>query len=165
MLEIVRGRDVGRAFALEPGETVVGNALNGQSGLDLREQEGSSPRRMAGRHASLICSGHDLSIRDLESPGGTFVNQQRLLTGQPRKLSAGDVIQLGGVQLRVKDASPTEVSEPRVAAGSADDPGVVTAACVRRAATVVLFHGEWSPVPDVGRLPHSFRPELDARSR
>ncbi len=118
LLEIVRGRDVGRAFALVPGETVVGNALNGQTGLDLREQEGSSPRRMAARHASVICSGPDISIRDLESPGGTFVNQQRLLSGQPRKLSAGDVIQLGGVQLRVKQASPTGVSDPRLGAGS-----------------------------------------------
>jgi hypothetical protein len=118
LLEIVRGRDVGRAFALEPGETVVGNALNGQTGLDLREQEGSSPRRMAARHASVICSGSDISIRDLESPGGTFVNQQRLLSGQPRKLSAGDVIQLGGVQLRVKQGSPAGVSGPRGGAGS-----------------------------------------------
>ena len=118
LLEIVRGRDVGRAFPLEPGETIVGNSLNGQSGLDLREQEGTSPRRMAGRHASFICAGRDVSIRDLESPGGTFVNQQRLLSGQPRKLSAGDVIQLGGVQLKVKEGSPTTVPDRRVAAGS-----------------------------------------------
>ncbi len=118
LLEIVRGRDVGRAFALEPGETVVGNASNGQRGLDLHEQEGSSPRRMAARHASVLSSGQDVSIRDLESPGGTFVNQQRLLSGQPRKLNAGDVIQLGGVQLKVKQGSPTGVSAPRVGAGS-----------------------------------------------
>ena len=29
LLEVVRGRDVGRAFAIEPGETVLGNASNG----------------------------------------------------------------------------------------------------------------------------------------
>ena len=54
LLEIVRGREVGRAYALDPGETVLGNALNGQRGLDLLEQEGSPTRRMAGkqRHAS-----------------------------------------------------------------------------------------------------------------
>ncbi len=107
---------------------MVGNALNGQAGLDLREQEGTSTRRMAGRHASFACSGHDISIRDLESPGGTFVNQQRLLSGQPRKLSAGDVIQLGGVQLKVKESSPTRVSDARVVAGNpagVSDPRVV----------------------------------------
>jgi hypothetical protein len=102
LVEVVRGRDIGRTFALDPGETVVGNALNGQRGLDLVEQEGSSPRRMAARHAAFACAGQDLSIEDLESPGGTFVNQQRLLSKQPRILSPGDVIQLGGVQLKVK---------------------------------------------------------------
>jgi hypothetical protein len=113
LLEIIRGRDVGRAFALEPGETVVGNASNGQAGLDLREQEGSSPRRMAARQAALEWVDQDLSIRDLDSPGGTFVNQQRLLSGQPRKLTSGDVIQLGGVQLKVKQNSERP-SDPAV---------------------------------------------------
>jgi hypothetical protein len=106
LLEVVRGRDVGRIFALDPGETVVGNALNGQRGLDLLDQEGTSPRRMAARHATFACGVQDLSIQDLETPGGTFVNQQRLLSGRPRKLSAGDVVQLGGVQLRVKQETP-----------------------------------------------------------
>ena len=112
LLEVVRGRDVGRIFPIEPGETVVGNALSGQRGLDLLDQEGNTPRRMAVRHAALICSGQELSLRDLESPGGTFVNQQRLLSGQPRKLSPGDVIQLGSVQLKVKHEHPA--TEPAV---------------------------------------------------
>ncbi len=103
------------------GETVVGNALNGQAGLDLREQEGDSPRRMAARHAAFECSGQDLSIRDLESPGGTFVNQQRLLSGQPRKLSPGDVIQLGGVQLKVQETAAAH--RAAAAAGSRGDHG------------------------------------------
>jgi FHA domain-containing protein len=131
LLEIVRGRDVGRTLALDPGETVVGNALNGQRGLDLVDQEGSSPRRMAGRHAAFACSGHDLSIQDLESPGGTFVNQQRLLSGQPRKLSPGDVIQLGGVQLKVKQdgaaaspaAAPVSPASTKTAVESAPIAG------------------------------------------
>ena len=77
---------------------------------------------MAARHATLECSGKDLSIRDLESPGGTFVNQQRLLSGQPRKLSPGDVIQLGGVQLKVKQdacaATPAVAAAPAATADS-----------------------------------------------
>lgn len=100
-LEVVRGRVVGHHYALEPGETVVGNALNGARGLDLVDQEGSSPRKMAGRHAALTASGQELTIRDLDTPGGTFVNQQRLLAGQTRRLVPGDVIQLGSVQVRV----------------------------------------------------------------
>ncbi len=109
-LEVVRGRDVGRAYALEPGESILGNALNGERGLDLLDQEGSSPRRMAARHAALSTIRDELSIRDLESPGGTFVNQQRLLAGQSRRLVDGDVIQLGSVQLRVTRAAPTSTA-------------------------------------------------------
>ena len=101
-LEVVRGRVIGHQYALDPGETVVGNALKGARGLDLADQEGSSPRKMAGRHAALTSTTQELTVRDLDSPGGTFVNQQRLLSGQSRRLAAGDVIQLGSVQLRVK---------------------------------------------------------------
>ncbi len=48
-----------------------------------------------------MASGPELVIRDLDSPGGTFVNHQRLLPGQARRLQPGDVIQLAGVMLRV----------------------------------------------------------------
>jgi FHA domain len=104
-LEVIRGRVTGREYALKPGEIVLGNALNGAPGLDLVEQEGNSPRKMAARQAAVAASGADLTIRDLDSPGGTFVNQQRLLAGQARRLVGGDVIQLGSVQLRVKQTA------------------------------------------------------------
>jgi hypothetical protein len=113
-LEVVRGRDVGRRFDLTGGEVVLGNALEGGGGLDLRDQEGNSPRRMAARQAVLESKGADLVIRDLDSPGGTFVNRQRLLAGQGRRLQPGDEIQVGGVQLRVADRQgpPTRVEPP-----------------------------------------------------
>jgi hypothetical protein len=101
-LEVVRGRTIAHQFALEAGETVVGNDLGGMHGLDLADQEGTSPRKMAARHAAIVSTNQDITVRDMDSPGGTFVNQQRLLTGQSRRLVVGDVIQLGGVQLRVK---------------------------------------------------------------
>jgi FHA domain len=117
-LEVVRGRQAGTVYRLRPGETVIGNALDGQPGVDLKDQEGSSPRRMAGRHAAIVSTGGELVIRDLESPGGTFVNRQRLLAGQSRRLEAGDLIQLASVQLAVKPvkaelaASPTRAVAP-----------------------------------------------------
>lgn len=105
-LEVVRGRDAGRTYALNGSEVILGNALKGASGIDLADQEGSSPRRMAARQASLEFSTAGLVLRDLDSPGGTFVNRQRVLSGQARPLSAGDLIQLGGVQLRVIRRAP-----------------------------------------------------------
>src|SRR5271166_5735809 len=112
-LEIVRGRELGRVYAVNSGEIIVGNALNGQQGLDLSDQEASSTRRMAARHAALTCTPREITIRDLESPGGTFVNRQRLLSGQSRRLEAGDVIQLGGIQLRVQADTAKPAAAPR----------------------------------------------------
>src|SRR3954468_6745383 len=106
-LEVVRGKDAGRFFALRAGEIVLGNAPGDAGGLDLAGQESAAaPRRMAARHAALECSPRGLAVRDLESPGGTFVNRQRVLPGKATPLQDGDVIQLGGVQLRVVAKSP-----------------------------------------------------------
>ena len=114
-LEVVRGKDAGRAFALALGEVVLGNAPGDRRGIDLAAQEGdNSPRRMAARHASIDCSEGGLALRDLESPGGTFVNRQRVLPGQAKPLQTGDVIQLGGVQLKVVDGKAPGVP-PRAA--------------------------------------------------
>jgi hypothetical protein len=106
-LEVVRGRDVGKLYALARGAVVLGNARDG-SALDLSDQEGASPRRMAARQAQLDCSPKGLSLRDLDSPGGTFVNRQRVLPGQTRALQPGDLIQLGGVQLKVVAGVPSK---------------------------------------------------------
>jgi hypothetical protein len=112
-LEVVRGKDAGRLYALRGGEIVLGNALGGEPGIDLSDQEGSAPRRMAAKQAKLECSPQGVALRDLDSPGGTFVNRQRLLSGQARLLQPGDVIQLGGVQLRVVAGTrPTPVPPP-----------------------------------------------------
>ena len=118
-LEVVRGRVSGHRYVLEPGETVLGNSLNGTKGVDLADQEGNSPRKMAGRQAALTSTNQELMIRDLESPGGTFVNQQRLLAGQTRRLVPGDVIQLGSVQVRVAQASQPAVAAPAAAPATA----------------------------------------------
>ncbi|HEY2157615.1 MAG TPA: FHA domain-containing protein [Isosphaeraceae bacterium] len=100
-LEVVKGRQAGRSYALAGPEVVLGNAPADASGIDLAEQEGDTPRRMAARQAVVAATPAGLLVRDLDSPGGTFVNRQRVLPGQLLPLRAGDVLQLGGVQLKV----------------------------------------------------------------
>lgn len=112
-LEVVRGREPGRRYVLTDGETTIGNAPGGATGhLSLADQEGSSPRRMTGKQAALVVSGGGLVIRDLDGPGGTFVNHQRLLSGVDRPLSPGDEIQMGGVRLLVRRESQKPVARP-----------------------------------------------------
>ncbi|MFO0909258.1 MAG: FHA domain-containing protein [Isosphaeraceae bacterium] len=103
-LEVIRGREIGRVYRLVPGAIILGNGPKESGAIDLAAMEAGSPRRMAARQAEVIVSrdpAEKPTVRDLESPGGTFVNRQRLLAGQVRRLDAGDVLQLGAVQLRV----------------------------------------------------------------
>ncbi len=122
-LEVVKGRQAGRSYALAGPEVVLGNALAGVSGIDLAEQEGETPRRMAARQAVVAATPAGLLVRDLDSPGGTFVNRQRVLPGQSLPLRAGDVIQLGGVQLKVVTKSNGQTST--APAGAPSQPFVL----------------------------------------
>ncbi|MDG3005560.1 FHA domain-containing protein [Paludisphaera mucosa] len=114
ILEVSKGREPGRRYSLDHGETTIGNAPWSAAYLSLADQEGESPRRMATKQAALVLGDDRLSIRDLDSPGGTFVNRQRLFTNQERALAAGDVIQVGAVQLVVRSeaASKPEPAKP-----------------------------------------------------
>ena len=105
-LEVVRGANVGRRFTLQRGETILGNAPDGAPSINLADQEGNAPRRMAARQARIDWRNGNPVVADLESPGGTFVNRQRVLPGKGRPLEADDVIQLGGVQLRLVASAP-----------------------------------------------------------
>ncbi|RUL88345.1 FHA domain-containing protein [Tautonia sociabilis] len=126
-LEVIRGREVGRRFPLLKGRSILGNGVGDGDGIDLSGQEGDSPRRMAARQAVVELGADGPSIRDLDSPGGTFVNKRRLLPDQSQPLRDGDLLQLGGVQLRVVGApAGRETAEP--SAG----PTPTRAASVRR---------------------------------
>lgn len=111
-LEVVKGRQAGRSYPIVGPETTLGNGLAGLPGIDLAEQEGDSPRRMAARQAVVASTPGGLAVRDLDSPGGTFVNRQRILPGQSLPLRAGDVLQLGGVQLRLVAATNGRPAPP-----------------------------------------------------
>jgi hypothetical protein len=137
-LEVVRGADVGRRYALPRGETVVGNALNGSPGLDLADQEGAAPRRMAARQARLQCSAEALTLFDLGSPGGTFVNRERVVPFQPRPLRDGDVLQLASVQLRVTSGNGNRASQAPPAAASRPEAARATTGAASSTAPFVF---------------------------
>ena len=67
---------------------------------------------MAAKQAEIASNNGSISIRDLDSPGGTFVNRQRILPGQSRPLQDGDVLQLGtsDVAASLKSASRTHLN-------------------------------------------------------
>ncbi len=101
LLEVVRGRDIGRRFAIRGPSSVLGAGVGAEAGIDLADQETGNMKRLAARQARLDVDSSGLAILDLDSPGGTFVNKKRVLSGSTQPLKHGDVIQLGGVQLQV----------------------------------------------------------------
>ncbi len=69
--------------------------------------------------------GGGWAVKDLGSPGGTFVNGARV---EVAKLGAGDELRLGEVVLRVRDAAQTTASAPAPSKAAASAPAPSKAA-------------------------------------
>src|SRR6516165_6811921 len=91
VLQIVRGRSATTTLKLADGVTSLGR----HDDCVIRIKSSQVSRR----HCELLEAGGKLSVRDLGSSNGTFVNGKRI-TGQ-QTLKAGDELTVGGVTLRV----------------------------------------------------------------
>lgn len=86
-------RDTGEFTILREGETEVGR----EPGLGLSLAGESSVSR---RHAVIVRSGSDITVRDLQSTNGTFVNGKKV--GGETPIRVGDEVQFGSVRFRVQ---------------------------------------------------------------
>jgi pSer/pThr/pTyr-binding forkhead associated (FHA) protein len=68
--------------------------------IDLTTSQGLS-KGVSRRHATIVRRDGALHIVDNNSANGTFLNGQRLVSGQPRILRDGDDVRLGHLILRV----------------------------------------------------------------
>jgi FHA domain-containing protein len=80
----------GAEHAVEQGTTI------GREGCDITLGDPDVSRR----HAEIQISNGDIVINDLGSTNGTFVNGERI--DQPRSLSDGDEVRIGGVVWRLR---------------------------------------------------------------
>jgi hypothetical protein len=83
----------GSLYILQEGEQTVG-----REGGQLNLAGESSVSRS---HAKLTRTGDDVTVEDLGSTNGTFVNGQRV--GAPTPIRAGDSLQFGAVQYRYEE--------------------------------------------------------------
>jgi pSer/pThr/pTyr-binding forkhead associated (FHA) protein len=92
------GNELGRFWPISQGRVVVGRAQAAE-GLDIAIDHGAT----SARHAQLIAAAAPsrLSVQDLGSTNGTFINDQRLASGHAQMLSHGDQIRFGGFTVRV----------------------------------------------------------------
>ena len=116
----------GKEFPIESGKTIIGR----QEECDLRIPLSEVSRR----HAVMTVDDKVVTLRDLGSSNGTYINNERIAE---QKLSAGDHIVIGPVVFTVRiDGEPVDVRpartrletrKPVAAAGAADEDSDILA--------------------------------------
>jgi len=105
-LKIVRGATIGKAFKLEPGSNLIGRWDPDASAFPEIDLEHDDPEmKISRKHALLEWNGAALTIEDIGSLNGTFVNRgSRLEVGDKHSVKAGDEIIVGKTFLRLEEA-------------------------------------------------------------
>jgi hypothetical protein len=103
-LVVKRGQKIGFEFPIYGGENYVGRADEKPVDIDLEDQE-PPDRVWCSRQHALIHFDEDalnITVEDLNSSNGTYVNRERVYPGQPRQLFVNDTVQIGTVHLTLK---------------------------------------------------------------
>jgi hypothetical protein len=100
-LVVLRGQRINAEYPLYEGDNYLGRADEKAVDIDLEDQEPPDRIWSSRQHALITYEGGLLTIEDLKSTNGTFVNRLRVHPGQRRPLQVNDVIQIGTVQLKV----------------------------------------------------------------
>ena len=103
-LVVQRGIKIGEEYNIFPGENFIGRADEKPVDVDLTFQEPEDRVWCSRQHALIVYDDATgtLTIEDLNSSNGTFVNRARVYPGQPAQLFAGNTIQIGTVHMRIK---------------------------------------------------------------
>jgi len=100
-LIVVRGQRIDVQYPLYPGKNYLGRTDDKPVDIDLDDQEAPDRIWCSRQHAVITFENGALSIEDLNSLNGTFVNRTRVHPGQLRELHENDVIQVGTVHMKV----------------------------------------------------------------
>jgi pSer/pThr/pTyr-binding forkhead associated (FHA) protein len=101
-LTIVRGGTVGKVFPLQPGDNLVGRWDPDSGAFPEVDLETDDPEARISRKHALIRVSDTVTIEDIGSLNGTFVNRgRRLEPGSPAVLQDGDEIIVGKTFFKV----------------------------------------------------------------
>lgn len=104
-LTITRGGTVGKVFELQAGDNLVGRWDPDSGSFPEVDMENDDTEARISRKHALIKFGDELTIEDIGSLNGTFVNRgQRLEPGSPAPLKDGDEIIVGKTFFKVSRA-------------------------------------------------------------
>lgn len=114
---ISRGVNKGRVFPLEEGTNLIGRwdvEASAFPEIDLDDED--TDAKISRKHAIIHCTNGSVSIEDLGSLNGTFVDRGRKLKeGEVYELSPGDEIIIGKIFLQLEQNVPGHetISPPR----------------------------------------------------
>jgi pSer/pThr/pTyr-binding forkhead associated (FHA) protein len=101
-LTIIRGGTVGKLFPLQAGDNLVGRWDPDSGAFPEVDMEHDDPEARISRKHALIKVNERVTIEDIGSLNGTFVNRSRRLEpGSPVELKDGDEIIVGKTFFRV----------------------------------------------------------------
>jgi len=102
-LSILRGGRKGQEFELEAGKNFVGRWDPDTGSFPEVDLDADDPEaKISRRHALIIIEGGKITIEDIGSLNGTYVNRQpRLAPGTPIELKNGDEIIIGKTFLKL----------------------------------------------------------------
>jgi pSer/pThr/pTyr-binding forkhead associated (FHA) protein len=102
-LQVVRGGRKGQEFPLEDGNNLIGR-WDPETGafpeVDLDQDDPEA--KISRKHALIRFEGSKITVEDIGSLNGTYVNRQpRLMPGNPVELKSGDEIIIGKTFLKL----------------------------------------------------------------
>ena len=103
-LVVIRGQKVNAEFPIYPDLNFIGRSDEKPVDIDLEDQE--PPDRIWSSRQHAVIQYDDaagtVTIEDLNSSNGTFVNRARVYPNQKKQIFVNDVIQIGNVQMKLK---------------------------------------------------------------
>jgi len=100
-LKVVRGTKLNLEYPVYDGDNFLGRSDEVPVDIDLDDQEQPDRIWTSRQHCKITFVNDELTVEDLNSANGTYVNRARVHPGQKRGLAPDDVIQLGSIHLKV----------------------------------------------------------------
>ena len=95
-LTVIRGGTVGKVFPLQAGDNLIGRWDPDSGAFPEVDMENDDPEARISRKHALIKMSEKITIEDIGSLNGTFVNRSRRLEpGAPAELKDGDEVIIG----------------------------------------------------------------------
>ena len=100
-LVVQRGLKRNVEYPLYEGQNFIGRADEKPVDIDLEDQEPPDRIWSSRQHAVIMFENNTLTLEDLNSSNGTFLNREKIYPAQPKPLKPNDVIQIGTVQMKL----------------------------------------------------------------